>query len=267
VDGVGFDVMLAPKRRTSKLAKVEKPPPPDKKPDDDNMDNEEDDILYDSEEDPIKKIQEGDEGGILSSQGCRGGQENSGRRTTEGETQGEVGQGLEMAEKKGMEGQSVTKAVPIAMLDPVSGSVLEIQEEGAVERGGEGEEMLAETKEKQLEMVESMDRDKSSHIAKESPAAPVKYFLVHTEGGGRRYITKDKWPTLTGEWEGDLEKEMLQVSQESLGAGEIEHVSEPKSIDNSRDLGCGNLKQRGTEGAGGELESTTTDKEFPITKF
>jgi hypothetical protein len=65
----------------------------------------------------------------------------------------------------------------------------------------------------------------------------MDYYLVHTEGGGQMLLHKDKWPKLLLNKEEEIDQKLGwkegDASQESLGAGEVEHgiraeMSEPK---------------------------------------
>lgn len=73
-------------------------------------------------------------------------------------------------------------------------------------------------------------------VAESSMAVPGNCYLVHTEDGGSRIILKEKWAMLMLQGESDVTgKEIIQSSQESSGAGEIDHV------ENEDEMGIDNI--------------------------
>lgn len=116
-------------------------------------------------------------------------------------------------------GQEVPEAqyamkTPLAMFDPISGTLTKVCN-NLIE--GQAEDKGVEEQEK----TEGGERDSVRN----------NHFLVHTEDGGSRLVSKGKWPVLViknpvDAADGMAAKEVLQSSQESMGAGEIEHVSE-----------------------------------------
>lgn len=140
IEGVRYDVIFTPELKKMKAAMSDKHPPEDKRPDDDNMDDEDDDTLFDSEDDPISKSQEG---------GCGDGGESpqakDGRQGARGRHRELPSPCSELQEKNQEESQpkenvkvsqNIAVVTPLAMFNPETGSIVNFEDSG----GGEGQE-------------------------------------------------------------------------------------------------------------------------------
>jgi hypothetical protein len=194
IEGVGYDIKFVPEIPPKKA--MPNPPKPDDKPEGEGFEDDEDDDLFEFEDDPTKKMQEGSRGVAM--------------KTKEGEDRS---QGWNNKYKGRAEGENhrqtetrcaeeVVEAVPIAMFDPVANKILKLE--------GKGEE--------------SQLRQRS----REQMAADVLMdsFLVHTGEGEVRVMHKSKWPRLTPANEKEGMEKLQQVganeSQESMGEREVD---------------------------------------------
>jgi hypothetical protein len=72
IDGVAYEIKFVPEKPQKRVVTVDILPLADKKNDNDNPDNDDEDTLFDSDEDPINKIQEGGGGGSYTTTQQRG---------------------------------------------------------------------------------------------------------------------------------------------------------------------------------------------------
>jgi hypothetical protein len=72
IDGVAYEIKFVPEKPQKRVVTVDILPLADKKNDNDNPDNDDEDTLFDSDEDPINKIQEGGGGGSYTTTQKRG---------------------------------------------------------------------------------------------------------------------------------------------------------------------------------------------------
>ncbi|CAN6166580.1 unnamed protein product [Urochloa humidicola] len=247
IEGIGYDIKFVPEAGQSSSG----PTPPPKRTDDDQLDEDDDDLLDSEDENPKKRHsekrrnREQEHNNSQSFSNKEQGYQASGSKQGNNAKNKQLAKVSEEGEKvESVEKPMVTDVLPLAIYDPVTDQRM----------------ILNQTE------------------AGKFPTPPKNHRLVHTEGGGYRFLEVSKWPKLltpeeivaasprnkTGEDMG------LGLSQESVGVDEMDFPGggdTEEQIGEDEGINIAELKediQETWEVAGLSNQKTTKRKFYPI---
>ncbi|CAO2190424.1 unnamed protein product [Urochloa humidicola] len=204
IDGVGREIKFVPEREHGKAAAGNQPPPP-KKPED-NLDEGDDDDDLLSEDEAPKRTKGSTNKGMKGGQGYQGSTSGGKQVSNKPQEQSYTSSHNSMG---GVETGHDPK--PISVFDPAVGQIMNMEEFYK----GRGTEKVS--------MNVGQGMENLNLPAESSQFAHKEQLVVHCEDGGTRMVDKDKWPRLAlpGEDMEDNSQETYNISQESLGIGEL----------------------------------------------
>ncbi|RLM74548.1 hypothetical protein C2845_PM15G01420 [Panicum miliaceum] len=214
VEGVGYEIKFVTETTKKIQPASRNPPPPPKKPDNEDFSDDDDADDLDEYEQELR-CQLSDPTNKSSAEKQKSGQTPIPRQRTGGlELVKDVP--LESEPGSTLKGTNALEIQPIAMYNPYTETLTINSESNAIPPQQPARSVRAEASHKEAET--------------KWPSPPTGCILVHTEGGGYKFLEKDKWPTLTfqedelGERvenkQGSINDPEL-LSQGSIGNGEV----------------------------------------------